>query len=268
MNVAVGFFDGVHLGHQEILRDADVAVTFKNHPLSVLAPEREPRLIMTVADRVSAIGKPVTVLEFTQAMADLNPAGFLKLAKIGPGDRILCGENWRFGKGGEGNAEWLRAHGYDVTVIPYSVYGGSPISSTRIRDCLENGRVEDANAMMGRKFRMRGVVTAGKGKGREIGFPTVNIRPWPLSLRLRLGVYVVEMSGIPGIANFGFAPTMGAARWQEPVLEVHLRDVPSEKGLGGEVAVDFCRFVRDERKFEGIDDLRRQIAADYGILFN
>ena len=116
--LAVGFFDGVHLGHQTILKGADAALTFRNHPLSVLAPERAPRLIMSCEERVTAIKscgvKDVTVLEFTSELASMPAEEFAVSFLKRSGDRfpvLRCGGNWRFGKGGEGNAEWLRAKG-------------------------------------------------------------------------------------------------------------------------------------------------------------
>ena len=266
--LAVGFFDGVHLGHQAILKDASAALTFRNHPLSVLAPEKAPRLIMSVEERVAAIKacgvKDVTVLEFTQKLAEMSADEFARewflAAKA---QRIFCGGNWRFGKGGEGNAEWLRAKGIDVVVAPYVEYKGERISSSRIRRCLERGEIEDANAMMGRRYEVRGKREAGKGLGRQIGYPTVNFRLDDLSLKLPCGVYAIELDGVKGVANYGFAPTMGDRSWKKPVLEVHLLDShPSSLIPHPSSLIFFVRFIRPEKKFASIDDLKRQIAAD------
>ena len=264
--LAVGFFDGVHLGHQEILRGASAALTFRNHPLTVLAPEKAPRLIMTCEERVAAIKAcgvdEVTVLDFTRELAEMSAEEFA--VRYLPSS-VRCGANWRFGKGGEGNADWLRAKGIAVDVVPYAEYKGEPISSSRIRQCLESGAIEDANAMMGRRFKVQGSRFKGKGLGETIGYPTVNLRPETLDLKLPLGVYEVEVGGLKAIANYGLAPTMGDEAWKVPVLEMHLlgegaKDMRLETADG--VFVALVRYIRPEKKFASIDDLKRQIAAD------
>ena len=272
--MAIGFFDGVHLGHQAILKGADAALTFRNHPLTVLAPEKAPRLIMTCEERVAAIRacgvKDVTVLEFTPELAEMTAAEFAQeyfLATKGHkgAQRIVCGANWRFGKGGAGDAEFLRKRGIDVEVVPYAEYKGGPVSSSRIRTALERGEIEDANAMMGRKFEVRGSSFKGKGVGKEIGFPTLNLELSTLNLQLPFGVYEVEVDGVKGIANYGLAPTMGDEAWEKPVLEIHLLGTGAEdmrRKTEDGTAVLLIRYVRPEKKFDSIDDLKRQIAAD------
>lgn len=272
--LAVGFFDGVHLGHQAILKGADAALTFRNHPLTILAPEKAPRLIMTCEERIAAIKacgvKDVTVLEFTPELAEMTAAEFAQeyfLATKGHkgAQRIVCGANWRFGKGGAGDAEFLRKRGIDVEVVPYAEYKGGPVSSSRIRTALERGEIEDANAMMGRKFEVRGSSFKGKGVGKEIGFPTLNLELSTLNLQLPFGVYEVEVDGVKGIANYGLAPTMGDEAWEKPVLEIHLLGTGAEdmrRETEDGTAVLLIRYVRPEKKFDSIDDLKRQIAAD------
>ena len=268
--LAVGFFDGVHLGHQAILRSADAALTFRNHPLTVLAPEKAPRLIMSVEERVAAIKacgvKDVTLLDFTRALAEMPAEEFVASFLKRSGDRfpvLRCGANWRFGRGGEGNAEFLRGLGIEVTVVPYAAYKGERVSSSRIRRCLENGEIEDANAMMGRGYEVRGTREEGKGLGRQIGYPTINFRLDDLNLKLPCGVYEIELDGVKGVANYGFAPTMGDQSWKEPILEVHLlASSPSSFIPHPSSLISFVRFIRPEKKFDSIEDLKRQIAAD------
>ena len=272
-SLAVGFFDGVHLGHQAILKGADAALTFRNHPLTVLAPEKAPRLLMSCEERVAAIKacgvKNVTVLDFTRELAEMPAEEFLARHLMSFVSRlkssVRCGANWRFGAGGTGDAAFLRAHGIEVEVVPYAEFKGERISSSRIRRCLENGEIEDANAMLGRRYEVRGIREEGKGLGRQIGYPTVNLKLETLSLKLPLGVYEVEVEGLRGIANYGFAPTMGGKAWKTPVMEVHLlgegaEDVRLETVDG--VSVTLARHIRPEKKFDSIDDLKRQIAAD------
>ena len=265
MRLAVGFFDGVHRGHQAILHGADAALTFSNHPLSVLAPERAPRLLMSVEERVEAIRAcgigEVSVLDFTPELARLTAEDFSKkLVDAGSGVVVRCGDNWRFGKGGVGDAAFLRARGIEVEVVSYVDYRGEPVSSSRIRRCLSEGTIEEANDMLGRPYSVRGEVVSGKGMGAGIGFPTLNIAT-ARALPLRFGAYAVTVGGRKGVANFGLAPTMGEKAWREPVLEVHLLgDEPVASP--GTAAVSFVRFLRAERKFGSLDDLKRQIAED------
>ena len=279
-SLAVGFFDGVHLGHQAILRGADAALTFRNHPLTVLAPERAPRLIMTPEERVAAIKAcgvgAVAVLEFTRELAEMSAEAFAReyfLAAKGrkEAQRIVCGANWSFGKGGEGNAEFLRRLGLEVEVAPYAEFKGEPISSSRIRGCLENGEIEDANAMLGRRFQVSGFRFQGKGLGTKIGFPTVNLRISEREscasgessrIALRRGVYEVEVGGLRGIANYGIAPTMGEKAWREPAMEIHFLHCPPPPLFSTSVNVGLLRFIRTEMKFYSVADLQRQIAAD------
>ena len=272
------------MGHQAILKGADAALTFRNHPLSVLAPERAPRLIMTCEERVAAIKAcgvgEVTVLDFTPELAALSPESFVSrylassVSRL-PSSVLRCGANWRFGKGGTGDAAWLERHGYAVEVVPYAEYKGGPISSSRIRQCLESGAIGDANAMLGRKFQVSGFRFQGKGLGNEIGYPTVNLEVSERGshesgessrIVLRRGVYEVEVSGLRGIANYGIAPTMGDKAWKEPVLEIHFLGDPSvpltPSNSCSSQSVSILRFIRPERKFSSVEELCRQIESD------
>lgn len=268
MTVAVGFFDGVHLGHQAILKGADVALTFKRHPFSLLAPARAPRLIMSLNERLAAIRacgvKEVVALDFTESLANLEPSAFAARYLGALPCAVRCGDNWRFGKGGKGDADFLRSLGYEVVVIPYAEYKGEIVSSTRIRAALEAGEIEDASQMLARAYTISGEVFSGKGKGKELGYPTVNIRS-AIELKLPNGVYEIEMNGARAIANYGRAPTFGASAWQEPVWEIHFLSptlVLSSLGEGGSVSFALRKFIREERKFASLEDLQRQIALD------
>ena len=274
--LAVGFFDGVHLGHQSILRGADAALTFRNHPLSALAPEKAPRLIMTPEERVAAIKAcgvgEVRVLDFTRELAEMAPEDFVRLHVFAArgaqgGAKVFCGENWRFGKGGAGDAEFLRRRGVEVVVAPYVEYKGERISSSRIRACLERGEIRDANAMLGRRFLISGSWFQGKGVGTEIGYPTVNLKIDVCKLKLPLGVYVVEVCGAKAVANYGLAPTMGERAWTSPVLEIHLLGNPDNRTIrtieqSNNPTVSFVDYLRPERTFGSVEELKRQIAED------
>ena len=267
--LAVGFFDGVHLGHQAILKGADAALTFRNHPLSVLAPEKAPRLIMTCEERVATIKacgvERVVVLDFTRELAEMPAEEFVVSFLKRSGDRfpvVRCGENWRFGRGGEGNADWLRARSVTVEIVPYAEYKGERISSSRIRVALECGEIEDANAMMGRKFKVQGSRFKGKGLGKEIGYPTINLELSTLNLELPFGVYEAEVEGRKAIANYGLAPTMDEQAWSKPTMEIHFLHCPPPPLSSTSVNIGLLRFIRKEMKFDSVEDLKRQIAAD------
>ena len=269
-SVAVGFFDGVHVGHQAILRRAGRALTFRNHPLSVLAPERAPRLIMSPEDKIAAMRAcgvaEVELVDFTPEFATLAPedfAGRFFVGRDGGRCSVVCGENWRFGAGGRGDAEFLRKRGFDVTVVPYAVCNGERVSSSRIRRSLGAGEIGEAAEMLGRRIAASGRRFGGKGMGAALGFPTVNLRleASPASL-LPFGVYEVVACGTKAVANYGLAPTMGAAAWTEPVLELHFVDAVPTCLSAESMQVEFVRFIRAEAKFASVDDLRRQISAD------
>ena len=293
MKLAVGFFDGVHLGHRRILGGADAALTFRNHPSTILSPGSVPPLLMSLPERLEAIASAlrpdsqgsdprVRALEFTEEIKGLTPQGFIDFLKreYSGLEVIRCGPNWRFGAKGAGNAEFARGCGLMVEEVPFVMHNGEAVSSTRIRRALGEGDVADAAAMLGRPWRLSGEVFAGKGEGRKIGFPTLNVRPLQGSdptqaqgsdptqggrqgsVPLRRGVYAVETELGPGVANWGQAPTMGDEAWKECVLEVHLlgKDEPFEPPKM--LAVEFLRFIRPERRFSSTAELARQVAMD------
>ena len=264
--LAVGFFDGVHLGHRAILAGADAALTFRNHPLSVLKPECAPGLLTTFEEREAAIRscgvKDVIALDFDRALADMPADEFA--GRFLRGSEVRCGDDWRFGARGEGCPEWLRRHGYAVSTVGFEVFRGGKISSSRIRSALDEGDVAAASAMLGRRYSLSGVVSRGKGLGGEIGFPTVNLHLSAdgSSRLLRRGVYEVSVDGVRGVANYGVAPSMGDRAWPHPVLEINFPGVAVEFPEGSRLTVEFARFIRPEMKFSSLDGLRRQIARD------
>lgn len=263
--VAAGFFDGVHLGHRRILEGADAALTFTNHPSSVLRPEAAPRLLMPFAEKERAIRscgvKDVIALEFTPALAAEPPESFLRYLE--PFSKIRCGADWRFGRAAAGDAAMLRAHGFEVEVVDYAELGGERISSTRIRAALLKGDLELAGSMLGRRWSVIGDVVTGKGLGAKIGYPTVNLALAAAIPEIPGGVYEVFVAGVKAIANWGYAPTMGGNAWKTKTLELHFKgDVPADV-----TRVEFSRFIRPEKKFSSIDELLSQIASDCRNVF-
>lgn len=278
MNLAVGFFDGVHLGHRRILAQADAALTFLDHPAAVLAPDRVPPLLMPTPLRLAAIAAAlgghasnvpaadrVRALPFTRELAAQPPdvfAAWLRTAYPRL-STLFCGSNWTFGAHGAGSAETLRASGFSVEVVPFVLHDGVPVSSTRIRMALAAGRVEDAKVLLGRPYELAGTVVSGKGLGRSLGFPTINIVPPPELVKLPLGVYAVHTPLGHGVANYGHAPTLGERAWNAPLLEVHLTDqTPGAFPMPDSLSVAFLRFIRPEQKFESLAALAEQIARD------
>jgi riboflavin kinase/FMN adenylyltransferase len=272
--VAAGFFDGVHLGHRKILEGADAALTFKNHPSSILKPEDEPTLLMTFAEKEEVIKscgvKKVIALDFTRELASEPPEKFIEF--LSSFSKIRCGADWRFGKGAKGNAEFLRARGFEVEVVEYAEFQGERISSTRIRSALMKGDLESANAMLGRNWSVLGEIVTGKGVGRALGYPTVNLKILNTPPELPAGVYEVSVFGVKAIANWGYAPTMGEDAWKEKTLEIHFQgDTPKtfdDIAKSNQIKIEFARFIRQERKFTTLEDLKRQIKEDCEKVFN
>ena len=272
MNLAVGFFDGVHLGHRRILARADAALTFRNHPTTIFAPERAPRLLMTTDARLRAVASAlrsdggVRALDFTPALAAQEPAAFADWlrAEYPRLDRLLCGPNWTFGARGAGDADFLRARGFPVETVSFAEQGGRPVSSTRIRAALAAGDVACATELLGRPWRAAGTEVPGKGLGREIGFPTLNLHLADGLVSPPFGVYAVDTDLGRGVANWGLAPTMGEQAWTAPVLEVHLFGAPSDaaRGPGRAHWADLLAFLRPERTFPSLAELQAQIARD------
>ena len=260
---AIGFFDGVHLGHQRILSNALVAITFHNHPLSILAPEKAPRLIMTFEQRERAIRdcgvEDVIALDFTPELADMEPEEFAR--KFLSDRTVFCGANWRFGRANRGDSALLDSLGYKTIVAPFAVFDGQRISSSRIRAAIESAHIEEANAMLGHPWCITGRVVAGKGLGRTIGFPTVNLFLDDLRLKLPCGVYIVEADGERAVANWGTAPTMRENAWKRNTLEVHfINRAPSH--IPDSMRIVFLKFLRPEKTFPDIQSLKSQIASD------
>ena len=275
MNLAVGFFDGVHLGHRRILSRADAALTFTEHPCTVFAPGRAPLLLMSAERRIAAIAAAlggnragadrVRALPFTRETASQSPSAFAAWLRTAyPSlDAIFCGPNWTFGAGGAGTADTLRALGFRVETVPFVTHGGEPISSTRIRAAIQAGMLEDAAALMGRPYAIDGSIVRGKGEGRKLGYPTLNMSV-PTGLVLPpLGVYAVRTPFGGGVANFGHAPTFGDRAWPTPMLEIHLTEgAAPPPSAPPALSVELIRFIRPERVFESTDALKEQITRD------
>jgi len=288
--LAVGFFDGVHKGHQDVLKSAVErareiggeawVMTFDHHPLSLLAPYKRPRLLSTTTERLDLFEKQgvdgVLLVEFTSAIASQSPADFVnwlcgcshKQPHQTPICEIRCGDNWRFGKQAVGTPKQLAGFGcefgFKVVVVPYAAYSGVEISSTRIRCAIREGRLEEANLMLGRPYSVHGTVVAGRGVAHRLNMATANITP-DVDLLPPKGVYAVKIMvdgcSYGGAANLGVRPTFKDTSPDEIVLETHLFNFKDEL-YGKEIKVYFISFLRKECKFDSADALVQQVAVD------
>ncbi len=279
--VAVGNFDGVHLGHQALVaatraaaasrQGSSVVLTFDPHPAAVIAPDRAPARLASLGQKVdtlTALGvDAVVVLPFDRAWAEVEASDFARrvIAEALHAQVVVVGADFRFGHRRAGDVPLLQqlgpALGFTVEVVPPVFAGTEPVSSTRVRAALALGAVDAAAALLGRPFAVRGHVVAGDQRGRTLGFPTANVEPEGEVLPAH-GVYAcrVTVNGVrhAAVANVGRRPTFGGT---DVRLEAHLLDF--ERDLYGTVMeVAFERRLRGEQRFAGKDVLVAQIAAD------
>ena len=279
--VALGAFDGIHLGHRAILGRAvtlarergleALACTFDPHPLEVLQPDRAPLPITTLVDRLQLIAETgidtAVVVAFTRALAALEPEAFVRDALAGTlrAREIVVGFNHRFGRGARGDARLLETLGPSLgfrthVVAPLEV-DGVPVSSSEIRAALGRGDLERATRLLGRPYALGGEVVRGAGRGRTLGFPTANVR-MDLRLPLAPGVYVCRARVGPAeyraVVNAGVRPTFGET---ELAVEAHLLDFSGDL-YGQRINLTFLRRLREERRFPSVEALREQIVAD------
>jgi len=289
--VALGNFDGVHMGHQRLLEETvkaahalggdAVAYTFDPHPAQVLAPNLAPRLI-TGRERklelIAAAGIDVCIVEpFDKELASLSPDAFLKrvLVDVIGTRHVVVGYDFTYGRERAGTTGMLCAfgdqHGFATQVVDQVAVDGIVASSTKVRNFVASGKFEGARLLLGRNFDYDGFVVRGAGRGRTIGIPTANLEVGPLIGPMLLpprGVYAIRAQVVdaeepnrvvPGVANLGFNPTFVSDG--ELSLEVHLLDFEQDL-LGHRLRVAFVERLRGERRFPGPEALVAQIHAD------
>ena len=281
--LAAGTFDGVHLGHQALIRRAmeeasacggtAVVMTFDRHPAALLRPEKPPKLLTQNDEKISLLegmGVPaVLMLEFTGDLAGVPARDFITslVAAASPLHAVCVGRQWSFGKGGEGNVTLLQELGveqkFDIIRIDPVEAVGSIISSTRIRGAISVGDFDGAAICLGRPFRLSGAVVSGAGLGSKIGCPTANLSCDGMRLPPN-GVYAVKVlrdgTALNGVCNIGLRPTVDVSA-KTPVVEVHLFDFSADL-VGEHLSLEFVKFLRPERKFDGLDRLKEQIVKD------
>jgi riboflavin kinase / FMN adenylyltransferase len=281
--VALGNFDGVHLGHQAVVRRAVeegsrrgakvVAATFDPHPRAVLAPGSEPRLLTTLEmRREELLGHGVDevwAIRFDEALSRKSPEEFVRDVLVGEigAAAVVVGENFRFGHRAAGDFRELerlmRGFGGEAYAVPVRSEGGeAPISSTRIRRLVGEGEVAEAARLLGRPYVLRGDVVVGDKRGRTIGFPTANVVADPALVVPARGVYAgfvrVGKDTYAACTNIGVAPTFER---RESRVEVYLLGFEGDL-YGREVDVSFLERIREEKRFSGVEELKTQISRD------
>ncbi|MFA7269069.1 MAG: bifunctional riboflavin kinase/FAD synthetase [Sterolibacterium sp.] len=281
--LTIGNFDGVHRGHQALLerlnahaRSLDLPsalLTFEPSPREFFSPLQAPARLTSLREKLGLIEDSgvdqVYLCHFNAKVASLSANDFIRniLVKGLAVRHLMIGDDFRFGKGRSGDFELLqragREQGFTVEMMPTIDWQGERVSSSAVREALENGEIEHAERLLGRAYRIAGRVMHGKKLGRQLGFPTANVQIKRKRLPL-LGVYVVTVSGIaerplPGAASLGVRPTLGDGL--QPMLEVHLLDF-DRNIYGAHVTIDFMHKLRDQAKYDSLDDLKAQIARD------
>jgi riboflavin kinase / FMN adenylyltransferase len=281
--LAIGVFDGVHLGHQAVISTSaeharisngtPVVVTFDPHPEKILRPEKAPHLLTATAHKIALIRtlgvRHLLIITFDRQFAATEPEDFVQwlVQHSKPLREICVGHEWSFGKNRRGNLELLTKLGakfdFNVVGFPPVTVNGEIVSSTTIRRAVETGDFEKAAAMLGREYTILGTVVRGDDLGKKIGFPTANLSAHSEQFPPN-GVYfaeaILEGERLPGVVNLGLRPTMSSGK-SDRVLEIHLLDFERDI-YGKDLQLRFVRYIRPEKKFENVDALVRQIERD------
>jgi riboflavin kinase/FMN adenylyltransferase len=265
-HVAIGTFDGVHLGHQEVIDDADTVLTFDPHPLEILHPAALPKLIMPFAvkrDVIEGLGvQELVVIPFDAEFAHRSAEDFVEhvlIDRLGA-TKVSVGENFRFGAKAKGDPAMLAAREeFETRVVPLVEVDGETVSSTRIRALVAAGDMEHAQHCLGAPFMVDGEVVSGDQRGRELGFPTANIVPDDRLAIPGHGVYAAFANGVPAAVNVGVRPTFESGRGV--LIETYLID-RSEDLYGQNLRVAFVSRLRGEKRFPGVEELISQMHQD------
>jgi riboflavin kinase/FMN adenylyltransferase len=265
-SVAVGTFDGVHVGHREVIAGNDSVLTFEPHPVSVVAPQHTPRLLTTFqrkAELISGLGvDELIVIPFDTAFASLTAEEFVSdvLVRALGATRVSIGENFRFGNRAHGSPELLSADGrFETIVHPLLEVDGEIVSSSHIRGLLLAGDVAEANRLLGATFELSGEVRHGDERGRELGFPTANLVPDEQLACPGHGVYACLADGRPAAVSIGVRPTFDTGRGE--LIEAYLLDFDGDL-YGSVLRLEFVERLRGERRFDTAEALIEQMHRD------
>jgi riboflavin kinase / FMN adenylyltransferase len=264
--VAIGTFDGVHLGHREVIRGSDTVLTFDPHPLAVINPDAMPKLISTPGvkrDLIAGLGvDELVVIPFDNGFASLTAEEFVRevlIERLGA-VQVSVGENFRFGQRAQGTPDFLREHGeFETRVASLVEATGETISSTQIRGLVAAGEVAQAARFLGGPFLFEGQVVTGDRRGRELGMPTANLVPDERYVVPGHGVYAAWAHGHPAAVNVGVRPMFETGRGL--LVEAHL--IGFEGDLYGEtLRIAFLERLRGEKRFDSVDELVAQMNRD------
>ena len=271
--LTIGNYDGIHLGHQAILKKLisesksnnilSSVMTFEPHPREFFSPKLAPKRIISLREKLEYFDElkidQVFIVNFNDEFSRKSYLDFIEILKKNiQAKKIIIGNDFRFGKQREGNIDKLIDSSVDVYVMNKIEYKGERVSSTIIRDSLAAGDLKRAAMLLGRSYSISGKVVHGDKRGREIGFPTANIHMFHNRPPLK-GVFAVKLNNMYGVANLGVRPTI--AGFSKLNLEVHLFNF-SKNIYGKHAHVTFLKKIRDEKKFENIDALKKQIQID------
>jgi riboflavin kinase/FMN adenylyltransferase len=277
----LGTFDGLHLGHQALIQETlecarrlsrpALMVSFEPMPREFLQPHAPPARLTNFRERWRLLQgsglDALLLLRFTESLRSMSGAEFLGLLRERLGlQALVVGYDFRFGREGEASAEFLQSmapsHGFTVHVVPPVRVSGERASSSAVRSALAVGELAGAQVLLGRRYAMRGRVVRGQQLGRELGYPTANMRLRRIRIPLG-GIFAVRVHGIgddalPGVASLGTRPTVGGA---EPLLETHVFDFKGDL-YGRELEIEFVARIRDELRFDDLDALVAQMHRD------
>ena len=264
--VAVGTFDGVHVGHREVIRGADTVLTFDPHPSVVVSPHGAPPLLTTLERKTELIAtlgvEELVVIPFDHEFAQRSAQSFVDDVLVGGlhATHVSVGENFRFGHRAQGDPDLLRADGrFEVRVVELLEIDGEVVSSSHIRGLILGGAVEYADKLLGAPFVVTGEVVAGDRRGRELGFPTANIVPDDRVAVPGHGVYAAWANGRPAAVNVGVRPTFDSGRGL--LVEAYLLDFDHDL-YGQTLRIAFMERLRGERRFDSVDALVAQMHRD------
>lgn len=277
LSLILGYFDGVHLGHQELIKRAR---KYAKHPLAILTFDKpvasfinngkNSEILTSLDDRFRIISKfgvdYYYLFHIDKDFLNLSDVDFIEILKKLNVREVFIGEDFRFGKGRKGTPDTLKDY-FDVDVSKLLEINDEKVSSQNIKNLLEVGKIDEANSLLGHNYQVSGTIVSGKKIGRLIGFPTLNIKLSDNYVLPRYGVYktIAYIDGIPhlSIANVGVNPTIDAG--DIPTIEVHLKEY--EDGDYSSLSLEFLEFVRPEIKFNSLDELKSQIESDVKKVF-
>jgi riboflavin kinase/FMN adenylyltransferase len=273
-SVAVGTFDGVHLGHREVIRGSETVLTFDPHPVSVVAPQHTPKLLTTLerkAELVASLGvEELIVIPFDADFAKRSAEDFIDDVLVGAlgAAQVAIGENFRFGHKAQGDPRLLAADGRFQTVVhPLLEVDGEIVSSSHIRGLLLAGEVAEANELLGSPFELIGEVVHGDERGRELGFPTANLVPDEALACPGHGVYACLADGRPSAVSIGVRPTFQTGRGE--LIEAFILDFDGDL-YASRLRLEFLERLRGERRFATrealIEQMQRDVERTRGLL--